>query len=56
MVALVVLGARKLGHISCGNGVITSPIIPAIRVGGLQKSGNKACRLADGHPQEGFQR
>lgn len=56
MVVLVVLGARKLGHISCGNGVIASPIIPAIRVGGLQKSGNKASRLADGHPQEGIQR
>lgn len=30
----MVVGARKLGHISCGNGVITSPITAAIRVGG----------------------
>lgn len=42
-------GARKAGHISCGNGVITSPITGAITVGGLQKLGNKAYRHTDGH-------
>lgn len=42
-------GARKPGHISCGNGVITSPITGAITVGGLQKLGNKAYRHTDGH-------
>lgn len=42
-------GVRKPGHISCGNGVITSPITGAITVGGLQKLGNKAYRHTDGH-------
>lgn len=51
---MVVVGARKLGHISCGNGVITSPITRAIRVGGLPKSGNKAYRHTDGHSWEGI--
>lgn len=44
----MVVGARKSGHISCGNGVITSPITIAITVGGLQKPGNKAYRHTDG--------
>ena len=45
---MMVAGARKPGHISCGNGVITSPITVAITVGGLQKPGNKAHRHTDG--------
>lgn len=40
--------ARKPGHISCGNGVITSPISGAITARGLQKSGNRAYRHTDG--------
>lgn len=46
---MMVAGARKPGHISCGNGVITSPITGAITAGGLQKPGNKAHRHTDGH-------
>lgn len=39
---------RKPGHISCGNGVITSPITIAITEGGLAwERGLWACRWAD---------
>lgn len=51
---MVVVGARKLGQISCGNGVITSPITTAIRVEVLQKSGNKAYRHTNGHSWGGI--
>lgn len=53
---VVLVGARKPGHISCGNGVITSPITGAITVGGLQKPGNKAHRHTDGHSMWGHTR
>lgn len=49
---MAVVEARKPGHISCGNGVITSPITVAITAGGLQKPGNKAYRNTDGHSCE----
>lgn len=48
--------ARKPGHISCGNRVITSPITTAITAGGLQKSGNKAYRHTDGRAWEGIKK
>lgn len=49
-------GARKPGHISCGNRVIASPITTAITAGGPQESGNNAYRHTDGHTWEGIKK
>lgn len=55
-VVMLLVGARKPGHISCGNRVIVSPITTAITAGGPQESGNEAYRHTDGHTWEGIKK